>query len=59
MALPQGPLAAGTRILLPVELEVVRDDGDLVAVLVPDGGGGNREQLVPRAVLEAGEVLGG
>ena len=59
MALPAGTIAAGTRIALTVELQVVRDDGDRVAVLIPDGNGGVQEVLVARERLEAGEVVSG
>jgi hypothetical protein len=59
MALPQGPLSAGTRISLPVEVEVVRDDGMYVAVRIPNGFGGFQDWLLPRPVLDPGEVLGG
>lgn len=59
MPLPQGPLPVGTRISLPVEVEVVRDDGDTIEVLIPNGDGTRSLRVLERVFLQGGEVVGG
>ncbi len=59
MPLPQGPLPAGTRISRPVEVEVVRDDGDTLEVLIPNGDGTRSVRVLERLFLQGGEVVGG
>jgi len=59
MAIPDPPIPAGTKIRLPIVIEVSRDLGDTVEVLYPDLNGGSNVLLAPRTSLEPGEVIPG